>query len=61
MQELGEQKEVSSEVKGEDFDVKIRKEIVKPRKRDQDERESLLDLYVRVMETAPAGEATKAA
>ncbi|KIU43338.1 MULTISPECIES: DUF2312 domain-containing protein [Bradyrhizobium] len=63
--ELNEQKkEVFSEAKGEGFDVKILKEIVKLRKQDQDERderESLLDLYMRAMETAPADKAAKAA
>src|SRR5256884_6424304 len=56
--ELNEQKkEVFAEAKGEGFDVKILKEIIKLRKQDQDdrdERESLLDLYMRAMETAPA-------
>jgi uncharacterized protein (UPF0335 family) len=54
--ELNEQKkEVFAEAKGEGFDVKILKEIIKLRKQDQDERdehESLLDLYMRAMETA---------
>ncbi|AUC97870.1 DUF2312 domain-containing protein [Bradyrhizobium sp. SK17] len=63
--ELNEQKkEVFSEAKGEGFDVKILKEIVKLRKQDQDERderESLLDLYMRAMETAPVDKAAKAA
>jgi uncharacterized protein (UPF0335 family) len=48
LQELSEQKkEVFSEAKGEGFDVKILKEIIKLRKEDKeerDERESLLDL-----------------
>ena len=64
MQELSEQKkEVFSEAKGEGFDVKILKEIIKLRKEDKnerDERESLLDLYMRAMETA-APEQAKAA
>jgi uncharacterized protein (UPF0335 family) len=63
--ELNEQKkEVFSEAKGEGFDVKILKEIIKLRKQDQDERderESLLDLYMRAMETAPPEKAAKAA
>ena len=63
--ELNEQKkEVFAEAKGEGFDVKILKEIVKLRKQDQeerDERESLLDLYMRAMETAPAEKTAKAA
>jgi uncharacterized protein (UPF0335 family) len=63
LQELNEQKkEVFSEAKG--VDVKILKEIIKLRKQDQDERderESLLDLYMRAMDTAPADKAAKAA
>ncbi|MGY3614943.1 uncharacterized protein (UPF0335 family) [Bradyrhizobium sp. USDA 10063] len=65
LQELNEQKkEVFSEAKGEGFDVKILKEIIKLRKEDKeerDERESLLDLYMRAMETAPAEKTAKAA
>ncbi len=53
--ELNEQKkEVFAEAKGEGFDVKILKEIIKLRKQDQDERderETLLDLYMRAMES----------
>jgi uncharacterized protein (UPF0335 family) len=44
--------------------VKILKEIIKLRKQDQDERderESLLDLYMRAMETAPPDKAEKVA
>lgn len=63
--ELNEQKkEVFAEAKGEGFDVKILKEIIKLRKQDQDERderESLLDLYMRAMETAPQEKTAKAA
>jgi len=65
LQEINEQKkEVFSEAKGEGFDVKILKEIIKLRKQDQDERderESLLDLYMRAMETAPPEKIAKAA
>jgi uncharacterized protein (UPF0335 family) len=65
MQELSEQKkEVFAEAKGEGFDVKILKEIIKLRKEDKnerDERESLLDLYMRAMETAPQEKVAKAA
>ena len=56
-------KEVFSEAKGEGFDVKILKEIIKLRKQDQDERdehESLLDVYMRAMDeagTTPVAEA----
>ena len=64
--ELNEQKkEVFAEAKGEGFDVKILKEIIKLRKQDEeerDERESLLDLYMRAMEQAtPEEKAKKAA
>jgi len=63
--ELNEQKkEVFAEAKGEGFDVKILKEIIKLRKQDEDERderESLLDLYMRAMETAPPEKEAKAA
>ena len=65
LQELNEQKkEVFAEAKGEGFDVKILKEIIKLRKQDQeerDERESLLDLYMRAMETATPEKEAKAA
>lgn len=54
--ELTEQKkEVFSEAKGEGFDVKILKEIIKLRKQDQEEREeheTLLDVYLRAMNGA---------
>ncbi|WP_440640093.1 GapR family DNA-binding domain-containing protein [Bradyrhizobium sp. PUT101] len=45
------------------FDVKIFNEIIKLRKEDKnerDERESLLDLYMRAMETAPPEQAKAA-
>ena len=65
MLELSEQKkEVFAEAKGEGFDVKILKEIVKLRKQDEeerDERESLLDLYMRAMEQAGPEKVAKAA
>jgi uncharacterized protein (UPF0335 family) len=65
LQELNEQKkEVFAEAKGEGFDVKILREIVKLRKQDQeerDERESLLDLYMRAMEQAGSEKLVKAA
>jgi uncharacterized protein (UPF0335 family) len=66
IQELNEQKkEVFAEAKGDGFDVKILKEIVKLRKQDEeerDERESLLDLYMRAMEQAvPEEKVAKAA
>ena len=55
LQELNEQKEVFAEAKGEGFDVKVLKEIIRLRKQDQDERdehETLLDVYLRAMDTA---------
>jgi len=64
MQELSEQKkEVFTEAKGEGFDVKILREIIKLRKEDKaerDEREGLLDLYMRAMETASPEQAKAA-
>ena len=47
-------KEVFAEAKGEGFDVKVLKEILRLRKQDKDERdehESLLDLYMRAMDS----------
>jgi uncharacterized protein (UPF0335 family) len=59
--EINEQKkEVFAEAKGEGFDVKILKEIIKLRKLDKEERdehETLLDVYMRAMETAPVADA----
>ena len=56
LQEINEQKkEVFSEAKDEGFDVKVIKEIIRLRKQDKDERdehETLLDVYMRAMETA---------
>jgi uncharacterized protein (UPF0335 family) len=48
-------KEVFSEAKGEGYDLKVLREILKIRKLDRDERdeqESLLDLYMRAMSEA---------
>jgi uncharacterized protein (UPF0335 family) len=65
LQELNEQKkEVFAEAKGEGFDVKILKEIIRLRKQnkdERDERETLLDLYMRAMETTAPEPAAKAA
>ena len=65
IKELNEaKKEVFSEAKGEGFDVKILKEIIKLRKQDQDERDehdSLLDVYMRAMDEASSASATQAA
>ena len=54
-------KEVFSEAKGEGFDVKILKEIIKLRKQDQDEHESLLDVYMRAMDEAGPAPVAEAA
>ena len=65
LRELNEQKkEVFSEAKAEGLDVKILKEIIKLRKQDKeerDERETLLDLYMRAMEQAGPEKVAKAA
>jgi uncharacterized protein (UPF0335 family) len=56
-------KEILAEAKGEGFDVKVLKEILRLRKLDKgerDEHESLLDLYLRAMEGAEAPEAQAA-
>jgi len=57
-------KEIFSEAKGEGFDVKVLKEILKLRKQDQDERneqETLLDLYMAAMLDAGGSSKSKAA
>ena len=65
LKELTEaKKEIFSEAKGEGFDVKVLKEILKLRKQDQDERdehETLLDVYMRAMDEAKSAPAAKAA
>ena len=61
---LDGKKETFLEAKGEGFDVKILKEIIKLRKQDQDERdehETLLDVYMRAMNTAEPEPVAKAA
>jgi hypothetical protein len=52
-------KEIFAEAKGEGFDVKVLREILRLRKQDKDERdeqESLLDLYLRAMESASSSQ-----
>jgi uncharacterized protein (UPF0335 family) len=65
LQELNEsKKEVFLEAKGEGLDVKILKEIIKLRKQDKEERdehETLLDIYIRAMESAGPERTAKAA
>jgi uncharacterized protein (UPF0335 family) len=64
LQALNEgKKEVFAEAKGEGFDVKILKEIIKIRKQDQEERdehETLLDVYMRAMDADPEATAKAA-
>ena len=65
LKELTEaKKEIFLEAKGEGFDVKVLKEILKLRKQDQDERdehETLLDVYMRAMDEAGSAPAARAA
>ena len=56
-------KEVFAEAKGEGFDIKVLREILRIRKQDKDERdeqESLLDLYLRAMQNAEPKQAKAA-
>ena len=55
-----DKKDVYAEAKGDGFDVKILKEVIRLRKQDKnerDERDSLLDVYLHAIETAPLAEA----
>ncbi len=56
-----DKKDVYAEAKGNGFDVKILKEVIRLRKQDKnerDERDSLLDVYLHAIETAaPLAEA----
>ena len=56
-------KEVFAEAKGEGYEVKVLREILKLRKLDneeRDEQESLLDLYMRAIQGAETGQAKAA-
>ena len=56
-------KEVFTEAKGQGFDVKVLREILRLRKQDKedrDEQDSLLDLYLRAMESAGSSQAEAA-
>ena len=57
IKELNEgKKEIFAEAKGDGFDIKVLREIIKLRKQDKDERDemdSLLDTYLHAIETAP--------
>ena len=58
-----DKKEVFAEAKGEGFDVKVLREILRMRKQDKEERdeqESLLDLYLKAMESAGPSQAKAA-
>ncbi len=58
-----EKKDVFAEAKGEGFDIKILKEVIRLRKQDQDkrdEREGLLDIYFRAVERVAAPRAQAA-
>ncbi len=65
LKELNEaKKEIFSEAKGDGFDVKVLKEILKLRKQDQEERdehETLLDVYMKAMDEASSAPAAQAA
>jgi uncharacterized protein (UPF0335 family) len=65
LQALNEgKKEVFAEAKGEGFDVKILKEVIKLRKQDKEERdehETLLDIYMHAIEQAAPETAKEAA
>ena len=55
-----DKKDIYAEAKGDGFDVKILKEVIRLRKQDKnerDERDSLLDVYLHAIETAPLAEA----
>jgi uncharacterized protein (UPF0335 family) len=54
-----DRKEIYSEAKGNGFDVKVIREVIRLRKQDQDERDerdSLLDLYMNALERGSAVE-----
>jgi uncharacterized protein (UPF0335 family) len=52
-----DKKDIYTEAKGEGFDVKILREVVRLRKQDEkerDERDSLLDIYMHALEAVEA-------
>jgi uncharacterized protein (UPF0335 family) len=61
IKELNEaKKEIYLEAKGNGFDVKVLREVVRLRKQDQKEREELdelLDVYLRAIKGAPVSKA----
>jgi uncharacterized protein (UPF0335 family) len=53
-------KEIYLEAKGNGFDVKVLREVIRVRKQDQkerDEQESLLDVYLQAIKMAPVAKA----
>ncbi len=53
-------KEIYLEAKGNGFDVKVLREVIRVRKQDQkerDEQESLLDVYLQAIKGAPVAKA----
>jgi uncharacterized protein (UPF0335 family) len=51
-----DKKDIYAEAKGQGFDVKVIRDVVRIRKKDpkeQDETASLLDVYLHAIETAP--------
>jgi uncharacterized protein (UPF0335 family) len=51
-----DKKDIYAEAKGQGFDVKILREVIRIRKKDQkerDEEELLLDVYLQALATAP--------
>ena len=63
IKELNEgKKEIFAEAKGEGFDIKVLREVIRLRKQDKDERDemdSLLDTYLHAIETAPLAHAAE--
>ena len=50
-----DKKDIYAEAKGEGFDVKVLREVIRLRKQDEkerDERDSLLDVYMHALKTA---------
>ena len=65
IKELAEaRKEIYQEAKGNGFDVRILRDVIRVRKQDQkerDEQETLLDLYLEAIKVAPKAKMPKAA